>query len=86
LHAADRGDTVSLPVTLEAAMEQLAALDAARTPEAPAELIAAKGYHSRDTLVAPGGRTLEDARVGAGATDRRSSALARRSCRAAGGL
>ena len=34
LHAADRGDTVSLPVTLEAAMEQLAALDAAPTPEA----------------------------------------------------
>ena len=44
-----RGDTVSLPVTLEAAMEQLAALDAAPTPEAPAELIADKGYHSRDT-------------------------------------
>jgi transposase len=50
LHAADQGDTVSLPVTLEAAMEQLAALDAAPTPEAPAELIADKGYHSRDTL------------------------------------
>ncbi len=49
LHAADRGDTVSLPVTLEAAMEQLAALDAAPTPEAPAELIT-EGYHSRDTL------------------------------------
>src|ERR1700688_459053 len=43
LHPADRGDTVSLPVTLEAAMEQLAALDAAPTPEAPAELITDKG-------------------------------------------
>ena len=31
-------------------MEQLAALDAAPTPEAPAELVADKGYHSRDTL------------------------------------
>jgi transposase len=50
LHEADRGDTVSLPVTLEAAMEQLAALDVAPTPEAPAELITDKGYHSRDTL------------------------------------
>ena len=50
LHEADQGDTVSLPVTLEAAMEQLAALDAAPTPEVPAELIADNGYHSRDTL------------------------------------
>ena len=50
LHEADQGDTVSLPVTLEAAMKQLAALDAAPTPEAPAELITDKGYHSRDTL------------------------------------
>lgn len=50
LHEADQGDTVSLPVTLEAATEQLATIDAAPTPEAPAELIADKGYHSRDTL------------------------------------
>src|SRR3954452_14717850 len=50
LHAADQGDTASLPGTLEAAAEHLAALDAAPTPEAPAELIADKGYHSRDTL------------------------------------
>jgi transposase len=50
LHAADQGDTASLPGTLEAAAEHLAALDAAPTQEAPAELIADKGYHSRDTL------------------------------------
>jgi transposase len=50
LHEADQGDTVSLPVKLEAAMEQLTALDAAPTPEAPAELITDKGYHSRHTL------------------------------------
>jgi transposase len=38
VHAADQGDT--------------AAVDAAPTPEAPAELIADKGYHSRDALKA----------------------------------
>src|SRR3954454_11667804 len=50
LHAADQGDTASLPGTIEAAAEHLAALDAAPTQEVPAELIADKGYHSRDTL------------------------------------
>jgi hypothetical protein len=50
LHTAEQGDTASLPGTLEAATEQLAALDAAPTQEAPAELIADKGYHSRETL------------------------------------
>ena len=49
-HRADQGDTASLPGTLEAAAEQLAALDALPTQEAPAELIADKGYHSRETL------------------------------------
>jgi hypothetical protein len=55
LHTADHGDTASLPGTLEATAEQLAALDAAPTQEAPAELIADKGYHSRDGL-----KDLED--------------------------
>ena len=50
LHAADQGDTASLPGTLDAAAEHLAVLDAAPTQEAPAELITDKGYHSRDTL------------------------------------
>jgi hypothetical protein len=50
LHEAEQGDTASLPVTLEAAAEHLAELDAAPIPDAPAELIADKGYHSRDTL------------------------------------
>ena len=49
LHTADHGDTASLPGTLEATAE-LAALDAAPTQEAPAVLIADKGYHSRETL------------------------------------
>jgi transposase len=52
LHAADQGDTTTMPGTLASAAEHLAAVDAAPTPEAPAELIADKGYHSRDGLKA----------------------------------
>jgi DDE family transposase len=55
LHVADQGDTATLPGTLAAALELLAAVDAAPTPQAPAELVADKGYHSRDTL-----KALED--------------------------
>ena len=83
LHAADRGDTFSLPVTLEAAMEQLAALDAAprqRRRRTDRRLRLPLQRHAE----APGGWTMEDACVRA--TGRRGSALARRSCRAAGGL
>lgn len=50
VHAADQGDTTTMPGTLASATEHLAAVDAAPTPEAPAELIADKGYHSRDGL------------------------------------
>jgi transposase len=55
IHAADQGDTTTLPATLEAAEANLAAVDAAPTPEDPAELVADKGYHSRDGL-----KALED--------------------------
>src|SRR3954449_12187419 len=55
VHAADRGDTATLPDTLAAAEANLAAVGAAPTPEDPAELVADKGYHSRDGL-----RDLED--------------------------
>jgi transposase len=55
IHAADRGDAATLPETLEAAEANLAAVDAAPTPEDPAELVADKGYHSRDGL-----KELED--------------------------
>jgi hypothetical protein len=55
VHAADRGDTATMPDTLANAIEHLTAVDAAPTPEAPAELIADKGYHSRDAL-----KTLDD--------------------------
>src|SRR3954452_2684757 len=50
VHAADRGDTATLPGTLEAAEANLAAVGAAPTPEEPAELVADKGYHSREGL------------------------------------
>ena len=52
VHGADHGDTATMPGTLASAAEHLAALDAAPTPQAPAELIADKGYHSRDALKA----------------------------------
>ena len=51
-HPADQGDTTTMPGTLASAAEHLAAVDAKPTPEAPAELIADKGYHSRDALKA----------------------------------
>jgi len=52
LHPADQGDTTTLPGTLASAAEHLAAVDAAPKPEAPAELIADKGYHAREALKA----------------------------------
>ncbi len=55
VHAADRGDTATLPDTLEAAEANLAAVGAAPTAHDAAELVAGKGYHSRDGL-----RGLED--------------------------
>ena len=42
--------TASRPATLEAAATNLAAVDAAPTAEDPSELVADKGYHSRDGL------------------------------------
>ena len=55
VHPADRGDTATLPETLEAAEANLTAVGAAPTPEDPAELVADKGYHSRGGL-----KDLED--------------------------
>src|SRR5271156_323930 len=52
VHLADQGDTTTMPGTLASAAEHLAAVDAAPTPEAPAELIADKGYHARAALKA----------------------------------
>jgi transposase len=50
MREADQGDTATLPGTLASAAEHLAAVAAAPTPEAPAELVADKGYHSRAGL------------------------------------
>jgi transposase len=55
VHAADEGDTATLPGTLAAAEANLAAVGAAPTPEDPSELVADKGYHSREGL-----KDLED--------------------------
>jgi transposase len=55
IHHADRGDTETLPDTLQTAESHLAAVSAAPEPEDPAELVADKGYHSRDRL-----KELED--------------------------
>ena len=55
IHPADQGDTATLPETLVAAEANLAAVGAGPTVEEPAELVADKGYHSRDGL-----KDLED--------------------------
>jgi transposase len=55
IHPADQGDTATMPETLKAAEASLAAVNAAPTPADPAELVADKGYHSRDGL-----KELED--------------------------
>jgi hypothetical protein len=55
VHEADQGDTATLPGTLASATEHLAAVAAAPTPEAPAEMTADKGYHPRAGL-----KELED--------------------------
>ena len=55
IHEADQGDTKTLPDTLEAAEKTLEAVGKELSPEDPAELVADKGYHSRDGL-----KELED--------------------------
>ena len=52
MHAADCGDTATLPDTLASAARHLGAVEAAPSKEAPADLVADKGYHSRETLKA----------------------------------
>jgi hypothetical protein len=72
VHAADQGDTATLPGTLEAAEANLAAVGAAPTPEDPAELVADKGYHSRDRL-----RELEDGAWRSRIAEKRSAGVNR---------
>jgi hypothetical protein len=55
IHPADRGDTRTLAGTLEQAEAMLDLVGRMPTPEAPAEMVADKGYHSREVL-----KDLED--------------------------
>jgi transposase len=50
IHAADEGDTTTLSGTLAVAEANLAEIGKAPTPDAPAECVADKGYHSRTVL------------------------------------
>ena len=50
INAADKGDTTTLGPTLEAAEKNLSAVGVAPTPEDPCDLVADKGYYSRDVL------------------------------------
>ena len=50
IHPADKGDTATLDPTLEEAQKSLSALGLAPTFEEPCELVADKGYHSREGL------------------------------------
>jgi transposase len=50
VHPGDAGDTQTLEATLAAAAGNLATVDLAPTPEAPAEVVADKGYHAREIL------------------------------------
>src|SRR5512136_1628812 len=50
LHPADEGDTTTIAGTLTTAENNLAQISAAPTTQAPSELVADKGYHSRAVL------------------------------------
>ncbi len=50
VHPGDAGDARTLEATLEVAASNLEALDLAPAPEAPAEVVADKGYHAREVL------------------------------------
>jgi hypothetical protein len=52
MHAADRGDTATLPGTPASAARHLDAVEAAPSPATPAEPVADKGCPSRETLKA----------------------------------
>ncbi|MCF8710481.1 transposase, partial [Rhizorhapis sp. SPR117] len=50
IHAADQGDTNTLDPTLKAVAQNLAGIGLAPTSEDRCDLVADKGYHSRDVL------------------------------------
>src|SRR6478752_3964407 len=81
VHPADQGDTATLPGTLAAAEANLAAIGAAPTPEDPAELVADKGYHSRDGL-----KDLEDGAWKSRIAEKKAAGVSRWRGDASGGL
>ncbi len=50
IHLADQGDTNTLDPTLKAAVQNLTGIGLAPTSAEPCDLVADKGYHSRDVL------------------------------------
>ena len=50
IHEADKGDTATLDPTLREAEKNLSAMGLGPTPEEPCDLVADKGYHSREVL------------------------------------
>jgi hypothetical protein len=85
VHSADRGDTNTLPDTLTPAEARLRALGRAPSADAPAELVADKGYHSREVLKCqsarnrdPGSASNRDPSAGMRVGARASSSRSRR--------
>src|SRR6185503_12015798 len=72
IHPADQGDTRTLAATLEQAEAMLDLVGLAPTPETPAEMIADKGYHSREGL-----KALEDSAWKSRISEKEPKAFAR---------
>jgi transposase len=72
IHPADQGDTRTLAATLEQAEAMLDLVGLAPTPETPAEMIADKGYHSREGL-----KALEDSAWKSRISEKEQKAFAR---------
>src|SRR3954453_11421917 len=72
IHPADQGDTRTLAATLEQAEAMLDLVGCAPTPETPAEMIADKGYHSREGL-----KALEDSAWKSRISEKEQKAFAR---------
>src|SRR3954469_17675051 len=72
IHPADQGDTQTLAATLQQAEAMLDLVGRAPTPESPAEMIADKGYHSREGL-----KALEDSAWKSRISEKEPKAFAR---------
>src|SRR3954466_1647554 len=72
IHPADQGDTQTLAAPLGQAEDMLYLVGLAPTPEDPAEMIADKGYHSREGL-----KALEDSAWKSRISEKEQKAFAR---------